>query len=74
MKQYGSSGCLHRDGEAHVPAWKGEAMESNLEILRTAQVLELIKISRTTLWRRIQAGDFPAGLGPPGSRAIGWHR
>ena len=43
-------------------------------ILRTAEVLELLGLSRTTIWRRVQAGDFPAPirLGPPGSRAIGW--
>ena len=43
-------------------------------ILRTAEVLELIGLSRTTIWRRVQAGDFPAPirLGPAGSRAVGW--
>ena len=32
--------------------------------------------SRTTLWRRVQSGDFPAPvrLGGNGSRAVGWRR
>ena len=43
-------------------------------ILRTAEVLEVVGLSRTTIWRRVQAGDFPAPirLGPAGSRAVGW--
>ena len=46
------------------------------EILRTPQVLELIPISRATLWRRVQSGQFPTPLrlGGPDSRAVGWRR
>ena len=46
------------------------------EILRTPQVLELIPISRATLWRRVQSGQFPPPLrlGGPNSRAVGWRR
>ena len=29
-------------------------------ILRTPAVLALISLSRTSLWRRVRAGDFPA--------------
>ena len=45
-------------------------------ILRTPAVLALIGLSRTSLWRRVQAGDFPAPfrLGGEGSRAVGWRR
>ena len=45
-------------------------------ILRTPTVLELICLSRTSLWRRVRAGDFPAPvrLGGHGSRAVGWRR
>ena len=45
-------------------------------ILRTRAVLELMGLSRTTLWRRRKAGDFPAPvrLGGRGSRAVGWRR
>ena len=51
-------------------------MERRGEILRLPEVLIMVGLSRTTLWRRIKSGDFPAAvlLGPPGSRAIGWHR
>ena len=43
-------------------------------IMRLPQVLAATGLSRTTLWRRVQAGDFPPAirLGPPGSRAVGW--
>ena len=46
------------------------------QILRTPAVLRLTGLGRTTLWRRVRAGDFPAAvrLGGPGSRAVGWHR
>ena len=45
-------------------------------ILRTPSVLTLIGLSRTSLWRRVRAGDFPAPvrLGGQGSRAVGWRR
>ena len=46
------------------------------EILRVRHVLQLIPISRSTLWRWVDAGDFPlpVRLGGPKSRAIGWFR
>jgi len=39
-------------------------------------VLELIGLSRTSLWRRVRAGEFPAPvrLGGAGSRAVAWRR
>ena len=45
-------------------------------ILRTPAVLALIGLSRTSLWRRVRDGDFPAPvrLGGEGSRAVGWRR
>ena len=45
-------------------------------ILRTRAVLALIGLSRTSLWRRVRGGDFPAPvrLGGQGSRAVGWRR
>lgn len=45
-------------------------------ILRTQAVLELIGLSRTSLWRRVKSGDFPppVRLGGRGSRAVGWRR
>ena len=46
------------------------------EILRVHHVLQLIPISRSTLWRWVDAGYFPppVRLGGPESRAIGWLR
>ena len=43
-------------------------------ILRTRDVLRITGISRSTLWRRIRDGSFPAGfrLGGRGSRCVGW--
>ena len=51
-------------------------LHSSHVILRTPAVLALIGLSRTSLWRRIRAGDFPAPvrLGGRGSRAVGWRR
>ena len=53
---------------------KGVIMPGKSGILRLPEVLKLVGLSRTTLWRRIKSGDFPAAilLGPPGSRAKGW--
>ena len=50
--------------------------QSPQAILREPEVLALIGLSRTSLWRRRQAGDFPAPvrLGGRGSRAVGWRR
>ena len=46
------------------------------EILRPRDVLTLLRVSKTTLWRlRRQAGfPQPIQLGPPGSRLFGWRR
>ena len=51
-------------------------LDSFHQILRTPAVLALIGLSRTSLWRRVRAGDFPAPvrLGGEGSRAVGWRR
>ena len=51
-------------------------LDSYPVVLRTQAVLELISLSRTSLWRRVRAGDFPAPvrLGGAGSRAVGWRR
>jgi prophage regulatory protein len=45
-----------------------------LEILRMPDVLRMTGLSRTTLWRRVRAGQFPRPirLGGPQSRAVGW--
>ena len=55
------------------PEQPGPSIES-IRILRPADVLELIPIGRTTLWRRINSGEFPPPmkLGGPNSRAVGW--
>ena len=46
------------------------------ETWRTRAVLEATGLSRTTLCRRVRAGDFPPAirLGGPESRCVGWHR
>lgn len=41
-------------------------------ILRRKQLIEIIGISYTTLWRMEKAGDFPARI-RLGRRAVGWH-
>ena len=51
-------------------------LNSSPAILRTSAVLALIGLSRTSLWRRVRAGDFPTPvrLGGHASRAVGWRR
>ena len=41
------------------------------KIIRAAEVLEMIGLSRTTLWRLVKAGKFPAPL-KLSVRARGW--
>ena len=43
-------------------------------ILRTPEVVKLTGLSRTTIWRRVRSGDFPAPvkLGSLASRSVGW--
>ena len=43
-------------------------------ILRIDKVLERTGLSKTTLYRLVNSGDFPqpVRLGGPNSRAVGW--
>lgn len=43
-------------------------------IMRIRAVLKETGLSKTTLWRRVHSGDFPAPLrlGGPGTKAVGW--
>lgn len=43
-------------------------------ILRIPEVVEITGLSRTTIWRRVKSGDFPAPvrLGSLGTRSVGW--
>lgn len=46
------------------------------EILRFKDISKLLKLSRSTIWRRIQSGDFPKpftlGGGDAANAAKGW--
>ena len=44
------------------------------QILRLKDVVELVGLSKTTIWRRMRAGEFPPAirLGGPSTRAVGW--
>ena len=44
------------------------------QILRLKDVVELVGLSKTTIWRRTRAGEFPPALrlGGPSTRAVGW--
>ena len=46
------------------------------QILRLREVVEMTGLSRTTIWRRVRARDFPPPLtlGAPPARAAGWLR
>ena len=43
-------------------------------ILRTPEVVKITGLSKTTIWRRVRSGDFPAPLrlGNLATRSIGW--
>ena len=45
-----------------------------IKIIRMNDVVVMVNLSRSTIWRRVKTGDFPAPLrlGGPGSRAKGW--
>ena len=46
-------------------------MKTDVKILRLPDVLEMIQLSRTTIYRLIQKGDFPKP-GKLGKRANRW--
>ena len=41
-------------------------------VVRIAQVLEAVGVSRATLWRMVKAERFPAPI-QIGPRAVGWY-
>ena len=43
-------------------------------ILRTPEVVRITGLSKTTIWRRVKSGDFPAPvkLGSLATRSVGW--
>ena len=43
-------------------------------ILRIPEIVEITGLSRTTIWRRVKSGDFPAPvrLGSLATRSVGW--
>lgn len=41
------------------------------QVLRISQVSEMVGLSRTTIWRRERAGDFPERI-DLGGRSVGW--
>lgn len=44
----------------------------NLRILRTKEVMDRVSWSRTTLWRKVRAGEFPRPL-QLGANSIGFY-
>ena len=44
------------------------------KIIRIKDVVEVTALSKTTIWRRMRAGEFPPAirLGGPSTRAVGW--
>ena len=46
------------------------------KLLRIADVIEMTSMSRSTLWRLVKTGQFPAPLkvGGPKGRAVRWLR
>ena len=51
-----------------------KTMLKSQKIIRLKDVVELVGLSKTTIWRRMRAGEFPPALrlGGPQTRAVGW--
>ena len=49
---------------------------STENIIRLPRLMEMVGLSRTTIWRRVKSGELPppVRLGGPGSRAVGWRK
>lgn len=43
-------------------------------ILREKEVIKLVGLSRTSIWRKERLGTFPARVRLGGGRAVGWRR
>ena len=43
-------------------------------MMRMAEVVQVTGLSKTTLWRRVKAGDFPPPVrfGSLATRSVGW--
>lgn len=48
-----------------------EISSEPLQVLRLYDVVELVGLSRATVWRRVREGKFPAPI-RLGQRAVGW--
>ncbi len=48
-----------------------EATAGSARIIRLAEVLVRTGLSRTTIWRKIRSGDFPAPI-QLGKNSVGW--
>lgn len=43
-----------------------------LKVLRLREVQARVPLSRSTIWRLIQKGEFPRGISLTGGHAVGW--
>ncbi|QWL80938.1 AlpA family phage regulatory protein [Aeromonas hydrophila] len=48
-------------------------MAPNIEIIRTAELIKCLNVSRSTLWRWVSGGKFPKPI-KMGARAFGYRR
>lgn len=51
----------------------GEHKKVGGRILRLPDVKELVGLSRSTIYRLIEQGDFPRAVSLGGHKAVGWH-
>ena len=42
-------------------------------ILRAGDVVRIVGFSRTTLWRRVKVGEFPAPIQLGSRHTVGWY-
>ena len=62
-----------RGGDGISPTTARVAERTGLDPwLSHQQVLELLGVSKPTLWRMRQCGAFPAPIRIPGTRAVAW--
>lgn len=48
-------------------------MEKRARIVRLPEVIDRTGLTRSSLYRRIDVGEFPAPVSLGGKKAVGWH-
>lgn len=66
-KQQTTSSQFAQSSNTVTPTFEEE------RIIRFAEVKKMVGLSRTTIWRKQQTGDFPKSI-PLGVNSVGWYK